>query len=72
MYWKKVSRSRFWLAIWMLMTTSFAWMEILKAVVTVFKLFDVKRMNPKPTVVREGFFNKAVECKVEIRRRHFS
>ncbi|EXL71481.1 hypothetical protein FOPG_12784 [Fusarium oxysporum f. sp. conglutinans race 2 54008] len=51
---------------------NFAWMEILKAVAVVFKLFDVKRMNPKPTVVREGFFNKAVECEVEIRKRHFS
>ncbi|KAF4334741.1 benzoate 4-monooxygenase cytochrome P450 [Fusarium beomiforme] len=51
---------------------NFAWMEILKAVVIIFKLFDVKRANPEPTVVREGFFNKAVECKVEIRKRWFS
>ncbi|KAK2690182.1 hypothetical protein QWA68_010903 [Fusarium oxysporum] len=51
---------------------NFAWMEILKAVAIVFKLFDVKRMNPKPTVIREGFFNKAVECEVEIHKRHFS
>jgi benzoate 4-monooxygenase len=54
------------------MIASFAWMEILKAVAIVFKLFDVKRMNPKPTVIREGFFNKAVECEVEIHKRHFS
>jgi hypothetical protein len=48
---------------------SFAWMEILKAVAIVFKLFDVERMNKEPTVISEGFFNKASECKVSIRRR---
>ncbi|KAF5255890.1 hypothetical protein FOXYS1_13673 [Fusarium oxysporum] len=51
---------------------NFAWMEILKAVVVVFKLFHVQRRNDKPTVVREGFFNKAVECEVEIHKRRFS
>ncbi|KAI1044935.1 hypothetical protein LB505_013922 [Fusarium chuoi] len=51
---------------------SFAWMEILKAVAVVFKLFNVRRINPEPTVVREGFFNKAVECEVEIHKRRFS
>lgn len=54
------------------MTPSFAWMETLKAVVVVFKLFHVQRRNDKPTVVREGFFNKAVECEVEIHKRRFS
>lgn len=49
---------------------SFAWMEILKAIVVVFKLFDVRRANGgAPTVVREGFFNKAAECEVVICRR---
>lgn len=49
---------------------SFAWMEILKAIVVVFKLFNVTRANGgAPTVVREGFFNKAAECEVVIRRR---
>ncbi|KAG4266797.1 hypothetical protein FPRO04_13092 [Fusarium proliferatum] len=51
---------------------NFAWMEILKAVAVVFKLFDVRRINPEPTVVREGFFNKAVECEVEIHKRRFN
>ncbi|QGI76992.1 hypothetical protein CEK25_001898 [Fusarium fujikuroi] len=51
---------------------NFAWMEILKAVAVVFKLFDVRRINLEPTVVREGFFNKAVECEVEIHKRRFN
>lgn len=55
-----------------LIAESFAWMEILKAVAVVFKLFDVRRINPEPTVVREGFFNKAVECEVEIHKRRFN
>jgi hypothetical protein len=49
--------------------SSFAWMEILKAMVLLFKLFDVERLNDKPTVIREGFFNKAAECEVKVRRR---
>ncbi|KAF5535251.1 benzoate 4-monooxygenase cytochrome P450 [Fusarium phyllophilum] len=51
---------------------NFAWMEILKAVAVVFKLFHVKRMNLKPTVIREGFFNKAVQCEVEMHKRRFN
>ncbi|EMD84995.1 hypothetical protein COCC4DRAFT_154476 [Bipolaris maydis ATCC 48331] len=51
---------------------NFAWMEILKAVVVVFKIFDVKRTNPHPTVVREGFFNKATECEVRLQKRIFT
>ena len=46
-------------------------MEILKAMVVTFKLFDVQRANPDPTVIREGFFNKAAECEAEIRLRSF-
>lgn len=56
----------------LLIAASFAWMEILKAVAVVFKLFDVRRINPEPTVVREGFFNKAVECEVEIHKRRLN
>ncbi|KAI1505314.1 cytochrome P450 [Biscogniauxia marginata] len=50
---------------------NFAWMEILKAMVIIFKLFDIERVADEPTVIREGFFNKATECKVLIRRRNF-
>ncbi|EUC43620.1 hypothetical protein COCMIDRAFT_100407 [Bipolaris oryzae ATCC 44560] len=49
---------------------SFAWMEILKAVAVSFRLFEVKRVNKTPTVIREGFFNKASECECVIRLRH--
>lgn len=48
---------------------SFAWMEILKAVVLVFKHFEVERLNDNPTTIKEGFFNKASECEVRIRKR---
>ena len=46
------------------MPGSFAWMQILKAVTVVFKFFHVRRARNTPTVLREGFFNKAEECKV--------
>jgi benzoate 4-monooxygenase len=41
-------------------------MEVLKALVIVFKLFVVTRTAVGPTVIREGFFNKAAECEVQI------
>jgi benzoate 4-monooxygenase len=44
-------------------------MEILKAMVIIFKLFDIRRLNFNPTVIREGFFNKAAECNTEIQLR---
>jgi benzoate 4-monooxygenase len=51
------------------MTFSFAWMEILKAMATLFRLFRLTRMASESTVIREGFFNKAVECAVRVERR---
>ncbi|KAJ6194680.1 cytochrome P450, partial [Bipolaris maydis] len=48
----------------------FAWMDILKAVAVLFKLFDTERVNKKPTIIREGFFNKTSECECVIRLRH--
>ncbi|RVX71143.1 hypothetical protein B0A52_03509 [Exophiala mesophila] len=48
---------------------NFAWMEILKALVVVFRHFDVQRDTLEATVIREGFFNKAEECKVCLSRR---
>jgi len=47
---------------------SFAWAEVLKAMALLFKLYDVERSHGKPTVLREGFFNKATECEVVLRR----
>jgi len=44
-------------------------MEILKTMVVVIKLFQLKRVGEEETVVREGFFTKATECKVTITRR---
>jgi benzoate 4-monooxygenase len=44
-------------------------MEILKSMATLFRLFYVTRANPDPTVLREGFFNKAVECTTVIEHR---
>ncbi|KAF9691827.1 hypothetical protein EKO04_010193 [Ascochyta lentis] len=40
---------------------NFAWMEILKALAIIFKLFNVQRSNSQATVIREGFFQKAAE-----------
>lgn len=48
---------------------SFAWMEILKSMATLFRLFDVSRTKSEPTTLREGFFNKSTECATTIRRR---
>lgn len=44
-------------------------MEIVKTLATLFKLFDVERTNKDPTVVREGFFNKAAECTALLKQR---
>ena len=44
-------------------------MEILKTLVVVLKLFQLKRVGKEETIVREGFFTKAAECKVVITRR---
>lgn len=44
-------------------------MEILKSMATLFRIFDVTRTKSEPTVLREGFFNKAVECTTRIERR---
>ena len=41
-------------------------MEILKTLVVVLKLFQLKRVGEEDTVVREGFFTKTAECKVTI------
>ncbi|KAF2856837.1 cytochrome P450, partial [Plenodomus tracheiphilus IPT5] len=41
---------------------NFAWMEVLKALAVLFKLLDVRRATHEPTLIREGFFNKATEC----------
>ena len=48
---------------------SFAWMEILKSMATLFRLFDIVRTKAEPTVIREGFFNKAAECTAIIEHR---
>jgi benzoate 4-monooxygenase len=47
-------------------------MEILKTTAVILKLFSIERTNINPTVMKEGFFNKAAECEVEIRRRDFT
>jgi benzoate 4-monooxygenase len=47
-------------------------MEIVKALATLFRLFDVERTTRNPTVIREGFFNKAAECNVLLKRRELS
>ncbi|GAB7329000.1 hypothetical protein MBLNU13_g00853t2 [Cladosporium sp. NU13] len=48
---------------------NFAVMQILKALVVVLKLFQLKRVGKKETVVREGFFTEAAEYKVTVTRR---
>ena len=53
----------------LIQTRRFAVMETLKALVVVLKLFQLKRVGEKETVVREGFFTKAAKCKVTITRR---
>jgi benzoate 4-monooxygenase len=44
-------------------------MEILKTLVVILKLFRLKHVGEGETVVREGFFTKAAQCKVAITRR---
>jgi benzoate 4-monooxygenase len=51
------------------MKISFAVMEILKAMAVLFRLFNVTRIKSGPTILREGFFNKATECTATIERR---
>ncbi|KAH7093418.1 cytochrome P450 [Paraphoma chrysanthemicola] len=41
---------------------NFAWMQLLKALAVVFRLFYVRRARSEATVLREGFFQKATEC----------
>ncbi|KAH7082879.1 cytochrome P450 [Paraphoma chrysanthemicola] len=41
---------------------NFAWMQLLKALTVVFRLFHVRRARSEATVLREGFFQKATEC----------
>ena len=43
-------------------------MEILKTLVVVLKIFQLKRVGEEQTVVREGFFTKAAECRVVVTR----
>ena len=48
---------------------SFAWMEMTKTLATLFKLFSFERAINAPTILREGFFLKAEECKVILKLR---
>ncbi|KAJ5861995.1 cytochrome P450 [Penicillium solitum] len=48
---------------------NFAWMEMLKTLATVFKLFIVERTRTLGTEVREGFFVKNSECNVVVKPR---
>ncbi|OQE11322.1 hypothetical protein PENFLA_c072G04756 [Penicillium flavigenum] len=48
---------------------NFAWMEAVKGLATVLRLFDLHRTIQAETEVREGFFKKAAECVVELSRR---
>lgn len=49
--------------------SSFAWMEMLKALATFFRIYNVERASSSATNVREGFFVKNDECNVRIIRR---
>jgi hypothetical protein len=44
-------------------------MEILKMLVVILKLFQLKRVSEEETVVREGFLTKTADYKVVIMRR---
>ncbi|OGM40378.1 hypothetical protein ABOM_010596 [Aspergillus bombycis] len=48
---------------------NFAWMEILKTLATLFKLYQLERISVGDTMLREGFFVKTRECEVVLRRR---
>ena len=50
-------------------TGSFAWMEIMKAMATLFRIFEVTRLREEATVLREGFFVKSAECWVALKKR---
>lgn len=47
-------------------------MEAVKGLATLFRLFNLHRATEAETEVREGFFNKAAECAVELSRRQGS
>lgn len=50
-----------------LIGASFAWMEMIKTLATLFKTFRFERLGKeKSTVLHEGFFVKAEECWVEV------
>ena len=42
---------------------------MVKTLSTLLRSFEFERVNTGPTTIREGFFAKAVECKVLVRRR---
>ncbi|KAJ6111186.1 hypothetical protein N7486_003421 [Penicillium sp. IBT 16267x] len=48
---------------------NFAWMEMLKALATLFKMFEVRRIVTSQTAIREGFFVKNIECKIRLQER---
>ncbi|KAJ5692356.1 LEC14B protein [Penicillium macrosclerotiorum] len=43
---------------------NFAWMEMLKTLATIFKVYRIERAHLQDTQVREGFFVKNSECRV--------
>ncbi|KAL3421834.1 benzoate 4-monooxygenase [Phlyctema vagabunda] len=45
---------------------NFAWMEMLKTLATIFRLFKFERTISRPSDSREGFFVKITECNVKI------
>ncbi|EFX03912.1 FAD linked oxidase domain containing protein [Grosmannia clavigera kw1407] len=48
---------------------NFAWMEVIKTLATLFRVFEFIRTRSGLTELREGFFVKAKECTVRISRR---
>lgn len=48
---------------------NFAWMEMMKMIVLLFKMFRIERVKNGGSELREGFFLKMRECWVELRRR---
>ncbi|RLL95791.1 hypothetical protein CFD26_105006 [Aspergillus turcosus] len=49
---------------------NFAWMEMLKTLATLFRLFDLERVHTDETGVSEGFFMKNKECKIRVKPHH--
>ncbi|KAF2501404.1 cytochrome P450 [Lophium mytilinum] len=45
---------------------NFAWMEMLKTLATIFRLFQFERTISVPSESREGFFVKVIECNVRV------